>query len=221
MNDNIKNEIKQMLDTDDAAIYFNKLKKTEHPTWGQQYAYRAWRDTVENNADMFEVRELPWGNNLEADTPEFVKTLHEAGIDHFVVTDESTALMRGLHALIAAGCIIEGAATVTRRPPDWNESTHIGLEVRIADSVDAKDLELGYSLRSLGEQLVKDCPENDCIIYRNIYTDYQRSIEQYKEVAGSLDNTLLCGMRKALRERKAELMRMYAENYAIQQYKGK
>ena len=82
-------------------------------------------------------------------------------------------------------------------------------------------LELGYSLRSLGEQLVKNCPENDCTIYRNIYVDYQQSIEQYKAVADQLTDTLKFGMRKALRERKEELTRMYSENYAIQQYKGK
>ncbi len=82
-------------------------------------------------------------------------------------------------------------------------------------------LELGYSLRSLGEQLVKDCPENDCMIYRNIFVDYQQSIEQYKEVAGELTDTLTRGMRKELRERRGELERMYNENYAIQCYKGK
>ena len=84
-----------------------------------------------------------------------------------------------------------------------------------------KGLELSSPLRKLGEQLVTECPENDCTIYRNIYVDYQQSIEQYKEVAGKLTDTLLYGMRKELRERRSELMRMYSENYAIQQYKGK
>jgi len=84
-----------------------------------------------------------------------------------------------------------------------------------------KYLELGYSLRSLGEQLIKNCPDNDCMIYRNIYVDYQKSISQYKAVADQLTDTLKIGMRKALRESKNELIRMYRENYAIQQYKGK
>ena len=84
-----------------------------------------------------------------------------------------------------------------------------------------KYLELGYSLRSLGEQLIKNCPDNDCMIYRNIYVDYQKSISQYNAFADQLTDTLKIGMRKALRESKNELIRMYSENYAIQQYKGK
>lgn len=84
-----------------------------------------------------------------------------------------------------------------------------------------KSLELGYSLRSLGEQLIKECPENDCTIYRNIFVDYQRSLEQYRQIADTLTDTLNYGIRKELRERRSELTRMYNENYAIQCYKGK
>ncbi len=46
------------------------------------------------------------------DIPEFVKTLRKAGIDHFIVTDESTALMRGLRAL----CITTERVVVATLP---------------------------------------------------------------------------------------------------------
>lgn len=84
-----------------------------------------------------------------------------------------------------------------------------------------RSLELGYSIRSLGEQLVKSCPKNDCMIYRNIFVDYQQSLGQYKEVADKLTDTLRRGIHKELRARRDELMRMYDKNYAIQCYKGK
>ena len=131
MTDERRTEIKKILETDETAIYFQKLEKTEHPTWGQHCAYRAWRESLENNTSSFEVRELPWGNDVEVDMKSFVETLREAGVDHFIVTDESTALMKSLHALVAAGGALEGTATVTRKPPYWDEETRLGLEIRI------------------------------------------------------------------------------------------
>ena len=86
---------------------------------------------------------------------------------------------------------------------------------------DIKYLELSHSLQSLGAQLMKDCPDNDCIIFRNIYEDYQRSLAQYKVVADQLTDTLKIGMKKMLRDRKNDLIEMYEGNYAIQQYKKK
>lgn len=83
------------------------------------------------------------------------------------------------------------------------------------------NLALGYSLRSLGEQLRKDCPENDCTIYLNIYNDYCESLDQLQTIGNKMTNTLQIGMRRILRERKAELVRLYSENYAIQCYKGR
>ena len=81
-------------------------------------------------------------------------------------------------------------------------------------------LALGYSLRSLGEQLRKNCPENDCMLYLKIYNDYCESLDQFQMIGNKMTTTLQIGMRKILRERKKELERLYSENYAIQCYKG-
>lgn len=133
MTDERKAEIKKILETDDTAIYFQKMEKAESVSYGQGYAYRAWRDNLENDTSVFEVHELPWSDpDLDGEMQRFVEALREAGIDHFVVTDESTALMRCLHILVAAGGILEGTATVTRKPPYWDEETRLGLEIRIA-----------------------------------------------------------------------------------------
>lgn len=132
MTDERRAEILRILETDETALYFQRLEKTENPSWGQHYAYRAWRDSLENDTSAFEVNEMPWGQNVAEEMAIFVATLREAGIDRFVVTNESTALMTSLHALIAAGGILEGPATVTRHVPYWPEETRLGLEFRIA-----------------------------------------------------------------------------------------
>lgn len=133
MTEERKAEIEKILETDETAIYFQQFEKMDTLTWGQSYAYRAWRDTLENDVSAFEVHELPWQDTTIAeDMKSFVETLRAAAIDHFVVTDQSTALMRCLHALIAAGGILEGPCAVTRRPPYWDEETRLGLEIRIA-----------------------------------------------------------------------------------------
>ncbi len=132
MTDERRAEIKKILEADETALYFKRLEKVEKLTWGQHCAYRAWRDSLENESSTFEVRELPWGQKVKEEMPIFVETLRDAGVDHFIVTDQSTSLMESLHVLVANGGIIEGTATVTRRPPYWEEETRLGLEIRIA-----------------------------------------------------------------------------------------
>ncbi len=132
MTDERRAEIKKILETDETALYFKRLEKVEKLTWGQHYAYRAWRDSLENESSTFEVRELPWGQNAKEEMPIFVETLRDAGVDHFIVTDQSTSLMESLHVLVANGGIIEGTATVTRKPPYWEEEIRLGIEIRIA-----------------------------------------------------------------------------------------
>ena len=47
---------------------------------------------------------------------EFVVALTAADIDEIIVTDQSTALMESVHALVAEGAYLEGVGTVTRDP---------------------------------------------------------------------------------------------------------
>ena len=132
MTEERRAEIKKILETDETARYFKGLEKIEKLSWGQHYAYHAWLDSLKNDASTFEVNELPWGSNVKDDMKDFVETLREAGVDHFIVTDQSTSLMESLHVLVATGGTIEGTATVTRKPPYWDEETRLGLEIRIA-----------------------------------------------------------------------------------------
>ena len=107
-----------MLNRDTVKEYFEKLRDTEkNPTRGQVYAYRSWEQSTEDRADMFEVRALPWGSQIKDGVmKEFVAALTAADIDEIIVTDQSTALMENVHALVAEGAYLEGVGTVTRDP---------------------------------------------------------------------------------------------------------
>lgn len=117
-------------------LFFRNLLEKMHEgqaiTWGQRYAYRAWQDCVENEPSAFEVRELPWGSSVQEDMRDFVGILRDAGVDRFVVTDQSTALVSSLHVLASLGGVIEGVATVTRKPPHWGDEVRQGLAIRLA-----------------------------------------------------------------------------------------
>lgn len=118
ITDEIRQEILDMLNRDTAKEYFEKLRDTEKdPTRGQVYAYRSWEQSTEDRADMFEVRALPWGSQIKDGVmKEFVAALTAADIDEIIVTDQSTALMESVHALVAEGAYLEGVGTVTRDP---------------------------------------------------------------------------------------------------------
>ena len=77
---------------------------------GESTAYRAWVDSVRNDSSIFEVADLPWNE----DVVDFVETLRKAGITEIAVTDHSTALMDGLHALDAEGFHIVSTCVVRR-----------------------------------------------------------------------------------------------------------
>lgn len=113
--------------------YFTNMCETAKETGkpvsnGEWYAYRAWSNTEDYKAEMFEAVEIPWGSDLKNGTMvDFVNALKNAGVTEFAVTDHSTALMEGIYALVTAGCSIKGPAVVKRHPAYWGDEEHIGL----------------------------------------------------------------------------------------------
>lgn len=77
----------------------------------QTTAYRAYKESIENESSIFECSDLPW----ESDMKDFVETLTSSGLREFAVTDHSTALMSGLHALEANGCKVSGLCKVMEK----------------------------------------------------------------------------------------------------------
>ena len=105
----------------DSAEYQEWYKanaKPESPlSWGVCKAYRAWRQSIEREENILELDDSLW----DCETNDFVTALREAGINEFIVTHQSTALMDDLHNLAEAGCIMEGLATRTRHENRWGE----------------------------------------------------------------------------------------------------
>ncbi|MBQ1367024.1 MAG: hypothetical protein IIY45_02890 [Firmicutes bacterium] len=100
-------------DSDDLLILISEKKESDPFPYsrGQTTAYRAYKETVENEASIFECSDLPW----ESDMKDFVETLVASGLLKFAVTDHSTALMSGLHALEANGCSVSGLCKVEEK----------------------------------------------------------------------------------------------------------
>ena len=99
--------------SDDAALerWYERENNFPYPfSRGQTTAFRAWKESIDHSADIFECNDLPW----DKDTHDFVVTLREAGIKEFAVTDKSTALMEELHLLEAEGCRLVSLYKVSR-----------------------------------------------------------------------------------------------------------
>jgi len=126
-----KEELCRAGDWDGVEAWGEREKQFAFPyTDGQIRAYRTWKRSMDRNSSMLEAEDLPW----EKDIPDFVRTLREAGAETFAVTDQSTALMRSLHALAAEGCTVEGLCTITRREDRYGsveEREMQGISIRL------------------------------------------------------------------------------------------
>ena len=52
---------------------------------------------------------------------DFIEALRSAGIETFVYTNQSTAVMENLHSFAAQGCTLEGLCTITRQESRWGD----------------------------------------------------------------------------------------------------
>ena len=102
-----------------------------------------------------------------------------------------------------------------------NELEALGA-VNIEETRVCKRIELFHPYAKIGEELLKECPQNDCIIFRNVYgifraveADYKRIIEAFPDLDESTELSIL----KKLHECRKTLNEMYSGNYAIQRYK--
>ena len=73
-------------------------------------------------------------------------------------------------------------------------------------------------LADFGEALKKECPNNDCIVYRNIYERYCEEYADYKrikEAFADLSEATIRTLEHAIRTSEKELYTMWFENYAV------
>ena len=112
-------------------FYAMGKKAPQEVSDGAWYAYRAWRNTRDNKTEPFEAAEIPWGSNVKQDAADFVAALREAGVTEIAVTDTSTSLLEGIHALVGAGAELVGTVMVKRHTDyDRSEERH-GLRFKI------------------------------------------------------------------------------------------
>ena len=84
---------------------------------GASKAYRAWASSISRQEDEVEMDDFLW----DKEVADFIGTLRKAGIQTFVYTNQSTAVMENLHAFAAEGCGMTGLCTITRRESRWGD----------------------------------------------------------------------------------------------------
>ena len=118
--------------TNDYFYAMGKKEPKEVPS-GAWYAYRAWRNSRDQQTTLFEATEIPWGRKAEQDAVDFVAALREAGVTEIAVTDSSSALMEGIHALVNAGAELVGTVIVKRQLEFDRTEERQGLRFKITD----------------------------------------------------------------------------------------
>ena len=117
-------ELKQQIieekgwDSEELKAWYAEEEQMQFPySQGACKAYRAWASSISRQEDELEMDDFLWEQDVKA----FVEALRSAGIESFVYTNQSTAVMENLHALAAAGCTMVGLCTITRRENRWGE----------------------------------------------------------------------------------------------------
>ena len=87
---------------------------------GAMKAYFVFKQHCASEAAEVEIDSYCWDSEYH----DFVETLRKLGITEFTLTNHSTALMDNIHGLIAEGCTLIGAHTITKKCPLWLGEDH-------------------------------------------------------------------------------------------------
>lgn len=118
-----KNRKQQIIDThgwdsEELKAWYEEDKAAAFPfPQGASKAYRAWAGSISRKEDEVEMDDFLW----EKEVHDFIDTLRKAGIQTFVYTNQSTAVMENLHAFAAEGCTMDGLCTITRHEDRWGD----------------------------------------------------------------------------------------------------
>ena len=91
---------------------------------GASKAYRAWAGSIEKQEDEVEMTDFLWNREVR----DFVETLRKAGIETFVYTNTSSAVMENLHAFATEGCTMSELCTITRRESRWGDEVETNVQ---------------------------------------------------------------------------------------------
>lgn len=83
---------------------------------------------------------------------------------------------------------------------------------------------LRKNVDEFGKALVEDCPDNDCVIFRNVYLRYCELLADYKAILGA-DLGLFDSTKRVLEhgiyQEECKLLDMWKTNYAVYVHKYK
>ena len=98
-------------DSDELKAWYEEDAAAKFPfESGVSKAYRAWAQSLSRKEDELEMDDFLW----DKEVADFIEALRSAGIETFVYTNQSTAVMENLHAFAAQGCTMTGLCTITR-----------------------------------------------------------------------------------------------------------
>ena len=105
-------------DSEELKAWYAEDEAAEFPfPQGACKAYRAWAQSLSRKEDELEMDDFLW----EKDVKDFIEALRSAGIETFVYTNQSTAVMENLHQFATAGCTMQGLCTITRHENRWGD----------------------------------------------------------------------------------------------------
>ena len=105
-------------DSDKLKAWYEEDAAAKFPfEQGACKAYRAWASSISRKEDELEMDDFLW----DKEVADFIDTLRQAGIETFVYTNQSTAVMENLHAFAAQGCTMMGLCTITRQETRWGD----------------------------------------------------------------------------------------------------
>ena len=102
MNKNAENYFKGLLEKHNSVTTL---------TVGEREFYGFYRNNLYNKSKDFEIN----GVLFEDAIPSLAEAIRESGLESFIVTDNSTALMRVLHSFAKEGFEMTGLATTERQ----------------------------------------------------------------------------------------------------------
>ena len=105
-------------DSDELKAWYEEDAAAKFPfESGVSKAYRAWAQSLSRKEDELEMDDFLW----DKEVADFIEALRSAGIETFVYTNQSTAVMENLHAFAAHGCTMMGLCTITRQETRWGD----------------------------------------------------------------------------------------------------
>ena len=105
-------------DSEELKAWYEEDAAAQFPfPQGATKAYRAWAQSLSRKEDELEMDDFLW----DKEVADFIEALRSAGIETFVYTNQSTAVMENLHAFAAQGCTMTGLCTITRQESRWGD----------------------------------------------------------------------------------------------------